>query len=247
LAVEKVFCHRRLLRSAAGRTVLGREPRTEGGRAVRRARRKGSVSERILIGKTAHEWFREMIADALSHRRMEIQEVTEFYLVNLLAGFLEREKLFVEEEDGTVAAEPLALILLRALEGDRALRAARLRRLGDTALFVSGFFGDSIARSVVDVDYYIAMGERAYGTLAETERRAGLDDLYGELSGRFPQFVDLFAEIAELSDLRSNRGLVRLYERYLVSRDARVAKLLRERGVALFGGPGVSKKGRLPQ
>jgi hypothetical protein len=205
------------------------------------------VSERILIGKTAHEWFREMVADALSHRRMEIQEVTEFYLVNLLAGFLEREKLFVEEEDGTVTAEPLALILLRALEGDRARRAARLRRLGDTALFVSGFFGDSIARSLVDVGYYIAMGERAYGALAETERGAGLDDLYGELSGRFPLFVDLFAEIAELSDLRSNRGLLRLYERYLVSRDARVAKLLRDRGVALFAGPGAPRKGRLPQ
>jgi hypothetical protein len=205
------------------------------------------VSDRILIGKTAHEWFREMVADALSHRRMEIQEVTEFYLVNLLAGFLAREKLFVEEEDGTVTAEPLALILLRALEADRRTRAARLRRLGDTALFVSGFFGDSIARSTVDVDYYIAMGERAYGTLAETERGPGLEDLYSELSGRFPQFVDLFAEIAELSDLRSNRGLVRLYERYVATRDARVGKLLRDRGVALFSGPGAPPKRRLPQ
>jgi hypothetical protein len=205
------------------------------------------VSDRILIGKTAHEWFREMVSGALVHRRMEIQEATEFYLVNLLAGFLAREKLFVEEEDGTVTAEPLALILLRALEADRRTRAARLRRLGDTALFVSGFFGDSIARSTVDVDYYIAMGERAYGTLAETERGPGLEDLYGELAGRFPQFVDLFAEIAELSDLRSNRGLVRLYERYLATRDARVGRLLRDRGVALFSGPGAPPKGRLPQ
>jgi hypothetical protein len=200
------------------------------------------VSERILIGKTAHEWFREMVVDGLSHRRMEVQEVTEFYLVNLLAGFLARERLFVEDEDGNVSAEPLALILLRALEADRRTRATRLRRLGDTALFVSGFFGDSISRSLVDVDYYIAMGERAYRTLAETERGAGLDALYGELSGRFPQFVDLFAEIAELSDLRSNRGLIRLYERFLATRDERVGKLLRERGVALFSGPGTPPK-----
>jgi hypothetical protein len=107
----------------------------------------------ILIGKSAHEWFREMVADALAHRNLRIQEVTEFYLVNLLAGFLEKEKLFVEEPDGTVTAEPLALILLRAIEADRRSRAAHLRRLGDTALFVSGFFGDSLARSLVDVDY----------------------------------------------------------------------------------------------
>jgi hypothetical protein len=189
----------------------------------------------ILIGKSAHEWFREMVADALAHRNLRIQEVTEFYLVNLLAGFLEKEKLFVEEPDGTVTAEPLALILLRAIEADRRSRAAHLRRLGDTALFVSGFFGDSLARSLVDVDYYIAMGERAYGALAESER--GLDGLYEELSGRFGAFVDLFAEISELSDLRSNRGLLRLYERFLATRSERVAQRLRDRGVALFSGP----------
>jgi hypothetical protein len=201
------------------------------------------VSDSILVGKTAREWFREMVADALSHRRLEVQEVTEFYLVNLLAGFLERERLFVEEVDGTVKDEPLALILLRALQADRRTRVASLRRLGDTALFVSGFFGDSLARGNMDVGYYIAMGERAYESLAETER--GLDDLYGELAARFPVFVDLFAEIAELSDLRSNRGLVRLYERFLQTRDERVARQLRDRGVALFAGPGTPRKGLL--
>ena len=181
------------------------------------------MSDRILVGKSAQEWFREMVSDALSHRGLAIREVTEFYLVNLLARFLESEQLFVVEEDGAVRREPLALILLR-----------------DTALFVSGFFGDSLARTNVDVDYYIAMGERAYGHLAETER--GHDELFGELSARFCEFVDLFAEIAELSELRSNRGLLRLYERFLATRDARVAERLRERGVALFSGPGAPPK-----
>ncbi|WP_242359839.1 hypothetical protein [Anaeromyxobacter sp. SG17] len=207
------------------------------------------MSQSILVGKSAQEWFRELVADTLSTRRLKIQEATEFYLVDLLTRFLETERLFVEDADGTVRSEPLALVLLRALQADRRARAAHLRRLGDTALFVSGFFGDSLARSPVDVDYYIAMGERAYSALAETERgRPGLDALYGELSGRFEQFVDLFAEIAELSDLRSNRGLVRLYERFLQTRSERVAQLLRERGVALFAGPGARRgKGELPQ
>ncbi len=198
------------------------------------------MSDGILVGKSAHEFFREMVADALSHRRARIEEVTEFYLVNLLAGFLEKERLFVEQPDGTVVAEPLALILLRAVEADRRERAAHLRRLGDTALFVSGFFGDSLARSLVDVGYYISMGERAYGALAEGEGPP-----FGELAGRFPEFVDVFAEIAELADLRSNRGLVKLYERFLLTRSERVARRLRDRGVALFSGP-PPRKG-LPQ
>lgn len=200
------------------------------------------MSERILVGKSPQEFFRELVTEALSHRRFHVQEVTEFYLVNLLARFLEKEQLFVEGPDGTVAAEPLALILLRAVAADRRARSRQLRRLGDTALFVSGFFGDSVARSRVDVDYYIAMGERAYGTLAETERGAGYP--WDELAERFPAFVDVFAEIAELADLRSNRGLVRLYERFLRTGSERVAERLRARGVALGA---ASRRRGLPQ
>lgn len=199
------------------------------------------MSEPILIGKSAREWFREVVGETLAHRRLRIQEVTEFYLVDLLASFLSRERLYVEQEDGTVRAQPLATILLSALQRSRQERARELRRLGDTALYVSGFFGDSLARSVAGLDYYIAMGERAYSALADD--RAGQNELFGELAGRFEDFVDLFAEIAELANLRSNRGLLRLYERFLTTRSVRVAELLRERGVALFAGPGQPPRG----
>jgi len=198
------------------------------------------MDQKIIVGKSAREWFREAVGETLAHRRLRVQEVTEFYLVDLLASFLEREKLYVEGPDGTVRAQPLAMILLEALEKDRLERTRELRRLGDTALYVSGFFGDSLARSVAGVDYYIAMGERAYGALAEG---SGQDELFGELAERFGDFVDVFAEIAELSNLRSNRGLLRLYERFLATRSARVAELLRERGVALFSGPGNPPRG----
>jgi hypothetical protein len=196
----------------------------------------------IVFGKTAQEYFREVISDALAHRRIRIQEATEFYLVNLLAGHLRGERLFTANEDGTQRPEPLAFILKRALEGGREERWRNLKRLGDTSLFVSGFFGDSLARSLVDVEYYIAMGERAYDALSEAPPAPGLEQLFAELAERFPHFVDLFAEIAEMSDLRSNRGLVRLYERFLQTGSERVAERLRERGVALFAGPNVRRE-----
>lgn len=196
------------------------------------------AEERILFGKSAEEYFRELVLDALSHRHFKVQEVTEFYLVNLLARFLVKEQLFVERPDGMVEVEPLALSLLRALQSSRQRRYQGLKKVGDTSLFVSGFFGDSLAHSAVDIDYYMAMGERAYETLSDDSLGpAGTGDLYGELARRFEQLVDVFAEIAELSELRSNRGLLRLYRRFLDTGSQRVANLLRERGVALFAGP----------
>src|SRR5512133_314098 len=201
------------------------------------------MSETEPVSQSPHEFFRQRVGDVLSHRRVRVQPETEFYLVDLLAKFLEAERLHVEQADGSVREEALALILLRALEATGDVRVRELRRLGDTALFVSGFFGDSLARSAVDVDYYIAMGGQAYAVVGQAERRRGLDALFGELSERFGLFVDCFAEIAELADLRSDRGLVRLYERWLRTRSARVAQLLRERGVALLGDPPAPPRG----
>jgi len=201
------------------------------------------VSGSIVVGKTAEEYFRELVSETLGNRNFKVQEATEYYLVNLLARFLERGQLFVETPDGA-EEEPLALMLMRALAADRARRYQGLKRLGDTSLFVSGFFGDSLALAAVDASYYIAMGGRAYGALgAGAVAPAGMAGLYAELSERFEQFVDLFAEIAELSELSSNRGVVRLYERFLLTGSRRVARRLEERGVALFAGPPRPRRG----
>lgn len=201
------------------------------------------MDRHIVLGQTAQEYFRELVVSGLAHRRLRLQEGTEFYLVNLLASHLTSDTLFASRPDGTFDSEPLALLLKRALESEREERRRALKKLGDTSLFVSGFFGDSLARSLVDVDYYIAMGGRAYDALSESERASGLADLYAELAGRFPHLVDLFAEIAELSELSSNRGIVKLYERFLATGSQRVAERLRERGVALFAGPGAPPRG----
>ena len=206
------------------------------------------MSDKILVGKSAQEFFRELVSDALTHRRLQILEETEFYLVNLLAQYLEKERLFAQLKGGEAQVEPLAMMLKRAIEGDREARWRNLKQLGDTSLFMSGFFGDWLAKSTVDVDYYIAMGERAYDALSEEPRApSGAHELFGELAERFTQFVDLFAEIAELADLSSNRGLLRLYERFLLTGSERVAQRLRERGVALFAGPGHPRPGPFKQ
>ncbi|HEY7725815.1 MAG TPA: hypothetical protein VH880_10800 [Anaeromyxobacteraceae bacterium] len=194
------------------------------------------MRETLVVDQSPREFFREAVSSALSSRRLRIQGETELYLVNLLASNLE-----VRGPDPGAEGfedEPLAFILARALEGDREQRYREMKRLGDTALFLSGFFSDHLARTPVGARYYAAMGEQAYGSLAEGRlgsRR--VEALYDELARRFGDFADLFAEIAELSDLRSNRGLVRLYQRFLVTGSQRLADRLRRRGLALFAGP----------
>lgn len=184
----------------------------------------------ILSSQSIREFFRDLLTRAIENQRARVQPFTELYLVNLLHEFLASEALYVQQEDGTWQQKPLAFLLKEALEEPGPARVHLLRRLGDTSLFVSGFFPDSLMRrsNLVDVDYYIAMGGRAYDAVA---RHAPERTLWDELSEKFALLVDLLNEVSERTLASSNAGLVRLYERWMKTRSERLAALLVQQGV----------------
>jgi hypothetical protein len=190
----------------------------------------------ILSPEGIQEFFRELLVAAIENQNARVQAETEFYLVNLLADFLQAEALYVRDEAGNVERKPLAFLLKEALQEQGAPRLHLLRKLGDTSLFVSGFFADSLSRSLVDVDYYIAMGERAYDALGSAVARHGgkgavRGAVYSELAEKFALLVDLLNEVSERTLGSSNAGLVRLYDRFVKTGSLRLAGLLRREGV----------------
>jgi hypothetical protein len=151
-------------------------------------------------------------------------ELTSFYLVNLLAGFVHLDR------SQASADEPLGVRLAEALQAAGTRQRDGLRRVGDLSLFISGFFSDSLNRRLVDVDYYIQVGELAYGSLARQGDEA-LGDVFDELSARFGTFVDVLGEISERTALSSNADLLRLYEKWMRTKSRRSGDLLASRGL----------------
>ena len=183
-------------------------------------------------------FFREMLVEAIRRQRLEVQSETEVYLVNLLTAFLSTEQLFVRDPDGHLGQEPLAFMLKRAIEAPREQRAVHLRRMGDTALYVSGFFADSFERRIVDIDYYAAMGGRAYDVLSGMSRgQRAAAVVFRELAEKFLRIVDLFNEISERAAVSSNTGILRLYERYVRTGSERIRAILEDRGVLAVQAP----------
>ena len=90
-----------------------------------------------------------------------------------------------------------------------------LRKLGDRTLYISGFFGDSLSRKVVDIDYYAQIGGSAYATLAHCTREDTLAKVYHVFSARFMDFVDVLTFISHQSLIKSDQSILRLYDRYL--------------------------------
>ncbi len=106
-------------------------------------------------------------------------------------------------------------------------------------LFIAGFFAQSFARKLVDVDYHISMGGQAYSSLASSMargRRAVLAQVFAELAAKFQPMVDALNEISEASCQHSQRDLLRLYELWLKTGSRRAHRTLQQLGVN--AGPG---------
>jgi hypothetical protein len=183
----------------------------------------------LVRDETPLEFFREQLAQAMNHQKVSTSAFTEHYLVNLLAACIRDEALPAAEAgfDET----PLALLYVRAIHASRYERARLLRLMGDTALFVSGFFADSLERKLVAVDYYRSMGGRAYARLGQEEALPFGPNVFLELAGRFGEFADVLAEVSEHSRLSHPASVLRLYERWILTGSRRAARLLAEQGI----------------
>lgn len=137
------------------------------------------------------------------------------YLTHLLTNYARSEQLLDQTQDGMVR-RPLVDLYKQANEAESyGERKLALQRLGDLALFVSRIPPDSLARSPVDVDYYIAMGSSAYGCLSDSggagARIRNLRSVLAQLSGRFVDFVDLLAHAVEQGQSERLPDLMRLH------------------------------------
>jgi hypothetical protein len=176
----------------------------------------------VTLAASLDEFFHEVVTDALEVVDLDASEPAGWYLVGLL-GEMTRAR---------ITDEPLGVKLAQSAT-DPGERVRTLKQVGDTSLYVAGFFAESLSRSLVDVDYYVGLGQSAYGQLARSlgSQRA-LTEVYEELADKFPKFVDVLAEVRKRTDL-ATPDVGKLYEIWLKTRDEWVEKKLRAAGVLL--------------
>ena len=192
-------------------------------------------SRSLVAVNNLREFFHDSVQTALRKQQVAVDDHTEHYVVNVLTMFSRSEELYDTTPEG-VRLKPLAHMLAQAADAPTTTqRDEALRRLGDVSLFIAGFFAQSFARKLVDVDYHIAMGGRAYGTLAEsmrgTMRGHSVASVFRELAAKFQRLVDVLNEVAEMAYSHSDKDILRQYEIWMKTGSPRAYNILRRLGV----------------
>ena len=198
--------------------------------------------EQVVPVHNLRDFFRTSVDDAAERQGVAIEPQTTQYVVNLLTLYSRSEALY--DHDGECyGLRPLALMLADAAQAEStAARSHHLQRIGDVALFVSGFFIDSLAERAVDVDYYIHMGGNAYGSLSDelrgTFRGIAFSDIYRELAAKFGQVVDVLNDVRDGGNTTPS-DVQRLYEVWRKTGSQRAKTQLESLGITpMVGGPG---------
>lgn len=185
------------------------------------------MADELFRHESPVEYFKEQVEGAMQRQHLQASDWTVYYIVNLLASFVSPARL-----EQMNAHEPLGPRLARALAADGGPRRDDLRFIADNSLFLAGFFGDSLQRRLVDLDYYISLGGFAYSRLASHDD--AFADVFSELAEKFVPVVDVLSDISDRSR-SSNRDVLRLYERWLRTGSERDRFLLAQKGLTAPG------------
>lgn len=182
------------------------------------------------MGITSHvsveEFFHEVLTEALERADVQATEGAECYLVGLLGEFTKAR----------ITDEPLSLKLAHS-HGDPVARVRALKEVGDTSLYITGFFAASLDNKLVDAGYYVSLGKAAYRELSNhMAGSSSVSSIYRELSAKFPRFVDVLSDVRQRIDL-AQRDVITLYEQWLATRSEWIEKRLRELGVLVEADP----------
>jgi hypothetical protein len=195
----------------------------------------------IAITRSVGGFFHEVVGEAVKTRQVDATDEAMSYLVALLSEFAHPGPVMGDAFD-----RPLAFLLDEALRTTGAERFQKLRTLGDGVLYITGFFGDHIENRGVDMGYVTNVGATAYRGAASMLRRPSADtaegakrtdeadNVFGELSTKFDRFVEVLTTVADSTlaqQARGERGILKLYERWLRSGSSTLARELGARGI----------------
>ena len=143
----------------------------------------------VTVYPTCTASWQSLVLEAQAASHIELTEDLQSYLVFLLMRYAENTLL---------NEKPIAIDFLETLHQRGKIQQTHLREVGDTCLIVSGFFPGFEETRLVQINYFVGMGQGAYSSLSHLSQKT-YAQLFHELSAGFVSMMDVLQTMREMS------------------------------------------------
>lgn len=173
-------------------------------------------SKQIVLESSLQAFFYDQLLEVNQKNLNPLPNETVYYSSLIMDQFGESQRYF-EVEEGKVREKILGTKLLESSGQPRPVQKRMLRDIGDTALFMCGYFSDSVNKKLIDLSYYYELGRIAYRRL-----NSHIPELYD-----YPEFYDLLSEkfqnLAEMIYLVSKKNEAQSVDKAFLIVDTKIA------------------------
>ncbi len=186
----------------------------------------------MLVLKNINEEIYDIVSENEKKVSLELNDYSKLYLLNTMKNLIEKNDFFYTE---IIGDDSLGEAFMRAFTKDLLGKVKTLKAVGDLCLIYSGFFPDKLNRKLVDIDYFIKLGQISFLTLYRIYNTmnsvSDLKNLYFEVYKEFVKIVTVMLEIARKFKLFNEDNLLKIYERWQKTGISVLYNILRERQI----------------
>lgn len=186
----------------------------------------------LAIVPSAGDFFLEEIQKISKKHGLKLNPVVAAYLADLLNKFTSTSEIKLSHPNSEKNMTPTEFwIEVQHLPLSQQLIALQL--LGDYALFTTGYFGQYVKGSLLDMDYFQAIGGKAYYRAGEIKENFAAEksiNVYFSLAESFHRFSEVLSEFHDQTLLHSSEGALKLIERWQNTGSENLSRLLFENG-----------------
>ncbi|MCX8083445.1 MAG: hypothetical protein N3C60_00785 [Calditerrivibrio sp.] len=169
----------------------------------------------MLVVKNISSEMYDIVTENERKASLQLNEYAKLYLMTIMKNLIEKEDFFYKN---IINDDALGEAFMKAFAKDLFGKIQTIKAVGDLCLIYSGLFPDKLNRKLVDIDYFIKLGQVSFLTLYRIynhiDTLSDIKNLYLNVYKEFLKITSVLMEIAKSFRLIDEENILKIYERW---------------------------------
>ena len=194
------------------------------------------AEKKIELNLRPLEFFRVELRKSIKKNKAPLDPESETYLVNFLA-----DKAYPRSQQSSanvldVLEKPLALIYKTAHEAKGSQKISLMQTVGDTSLFITGFFTEFFNQKTFSRSYYMDLGSSSYHIAANHiakgyPNHSLLVGIFSFLSNHFYRVAEIISDLSDRLRTSDYEDIYAVHKLWETKKTEQLLKVLKKEGI----------------